>query len=838
MVQAWQDLRYALRTLSKSPGFLLVSVLTLALGIGANSAIFAVINAVMLRTLPVAGPERLALLTDPGASATNVETTEFGERHLLSYPEFKRLRTGSSVFSGMFAAMSVPAALDVSEDGGAAEKSKARTQLVSGEFFDVLGVKPAVGRVFTAKEDTSPGANPVAVLSYGFWERDMAEDRGAIGKTLRIGGGVFRVIGIAPPGFRGMLVGNDVDIWLPITMQAQVLPGRDYLTPRDTLWLQVMGRLTPGIALERAQAGVNVEFQEILREWAAEAPTARERQNVLSQKITLHAGSRGASRLRDEFSDPLKLLMAMVGLVLLIACANIANLTLARASARQRELGVRLALGAGQGRIVRQLLTESMLVAAMGGALGMAVAFWTTDLLLALVRRGFDGVALDPARDARVFIFTAAATVLTGVLFGLGPALRAARRDLNSAIAANARGAAGTRGRLETGRALVVAQVTLSLLLCIGAALFIRSLHNLLNVNLGIDREHLLVARIDPAAAGYTQAGMPALCERIRDRLRTIPGVRDASLSNDGLFTSDEGDHISVDGGIAHSEDEMASLWTLVGPGYLRTLGIPLLRGRAVDDADMSGGRPVCVVNQAFATYFFGDASPLGHHVTDLYPTTVTTFEIVGVVADVREHNLRGKIRPRFYGNYAHPIGTLTQPAIVVSAAGDPVGVVETVRRAIAGVDASVPVMNIRTLNQQLDRGTIVQRLTADLAACFGGLALLMAAIGLYGVMSYSMARRTAEIGIRMALGASRGSVLGMVMRETLGMVTVGVAFGLAAAWYLGRAVQNQLFGLTPADPWAIGIAVGVLVGAAALAGLVPAARAARIDPMSALRCE
>ena len=531
--------------------------------------------------------------------------------------------------------------------------------------------------------------------------------------------------------------------------------------------------------------------------------------------------------------------MAMVGLVLLIACANIANLTLARASGRRRELGVRLALGAGRGRIVRQLLTESMLVAAMGGALGMAIAFWTTDLLLTLVRRGFDGVALDPARDARVFLFTAAATVLTGVLFGLRPGVARCAAGFEQRHRGKRTGRGGRcAGGLETGRALVVAQVSLSLLLCIGAALFVRSLHNLLNVNLGIDREHLLIARIDPAAAGYKQAAMPGVCERIRDRLRTIPGVRDASVSNDGLFTGDEGDHISVDGGMAHTEDEMASLWTLVGPGYLRTVGIPLLRGRAIDDADMAGGRPVCVVNQAFATYFFGDESPLGHHLTDLYPTTVTTFEIVGVVADVREHDLRGKIRPRFYGNYAHPIGTLSPPAILVSAVGDPVGVVETIRRAIAGVDASVPVLNIRTLNQQLDRGTIVQRLTADLAACFGGLALLMATIGLYGVMSYSMARRTAEIGIRMALGASRGSVLGMVMRETLGMVTVGVALGLAAAWWLGRAVQNQLFGLTPADPWAIGAAVGVLIAAAALAGFVPAARAARIDPMSALRCE
>jgi predicted permease len=837
MMQLWQELRYAVRTLSKSPGFLLVAVLSLALGIGANTAIFAVVNAVMLRSLPVANPERLALLTDPGASGTNVETTEGGERHMLSYPEFQQLRARNSEFSGMFAAMSAPAALDVTESGGAG-LGKARVQLVSGEFFDVLGVKPALGRVFTAAEDQTRGANPLAVISYGFWQRELAGDRAALGKTLHIGGGMFRVIGVAPPGFRGMLVGSDTDVWLPITMQAQALPGRDYLTPRDTLWLQVMGRLAPGMSLQKAQSGVNVEFQQILREWTPPAATERERRNLLAEKLKLRDGAKGASMLRDRFSDPLELLMAMVGLVLLIACANIANLTLARASGRQRELGVRLALGAGRGRIVRQLLTESLLVAALGGALGIAIAFWATDLLLALVRRGFDGVALDAANDVRVFLFTAAVAVLTGVLFGLGPALRAARFDVNRSMAVNVRGATGMRGRLQSGRVLVVAQVTLSLLLCIGAALFVRSLHNLLNVNLGIDREHLLMARIDPSAAGYSQVAMPALCERIRDRLKTVPGVREAAVSNDGLFTGDEGDHIAIDGGIRRQEDEMQSNWTLAGPGYFSTVGISLLRGRVMDEADMERGRPVCVVNQAFAKYFFGDESPIGHHLTDLYPTTVTTFEIVGVVADAQEHGLRDRIGRRFYGNYAHPIGTLTAPALVVRAAGDPVGIVETVRRTLAEIDRNMPVLNIRTLNQQLERGTIVQRLTADLSACFGGLALLMAAIGLYGVMSYSMARRTSEIGIRMALGASQGSVLRMAMRETLWLVAAGVALGLGSAWWLGRVVQSQLFGLSAADPLAMGVAVAVIVGAAGLAGLVPARRAARVDPMTALRSE
>jgi predicted permease len=838
MRQLWQDLRYSVRTLSKSPGFLAVAVLTLALGIGANTAIFAVVNAVILQSLPVAHPEQLALLTDPDEAATNVETTQYGERSLLSYPEFTELRAHNSVFSGMFAAMSVPAALDVAEDGNGAETTKARVQLVSGEFFDLLGVQPARGRAFTAEEDKAPGANPVAVLSNSFWRRQFDANPAIIGKSLRVGGGIFRVIGVAPEGFHGILVGSDAEIWLPISMQAQALPGRDYLKPRDTLWLQVMGRLLPGMSLERAQAGINVGLQQVLREWMTTESTRRGGRDPLQQRIKLHPGATGASHLRGQFSDPLKLLMAMVGLVLLIACANIANLMLARASGRHREVGIRLALGAGRGRIVRQLLTESLLIATLGGTFGIALAFWTTNLLLALVRRGFDGVALDPAHDLRVFLFTAAATLFTGLLFGIGPALRAARQDLNSAIGSNVRGAAGVRGRLQAGRLLVVAQISMSLLLCVGAALFVRTLHNLLNVNLGIDREHLLMARIDPSAAGYTQAALPVLCERLRERLKTIPGVRAVSLSNDGFFSGDEGDSVAVDGALKLPDNQMSSLWTLIGPDYLRAAGIPLLRGRAVDESDMAAGRPVCMVNQAFVKRFFGDASPLGHHVTDLYPTTVTTFEIVGVVADVQEHSLRGTIRPRFYGNYAHPIGTLSAPSMIVSVAGDPAKMIETTRRAIAAVDPSIPVLNIRTLDQQLDRGTIVPRLTADLSACFGGLALLMAAIGLYGVMSYSTARRTAEIGIRMALGASHGSVLWMVMRETLLMLAIGTVFGLAGAYWLGRLAQNMLFGLKATDPLAAAVAVGVMALAAALAGFIPARRAARLDPLNALRCE
>jgi predicted permease len=832
-----RDVRYAWRTLRKNPGFTAVAVLTLGLGIGANSAIFSLINAVMLRALPVQRPGQLVLLTDPSESGVATETTQHGVRSILSYREFQQLRLHNTVFSGLFAAQSALSNVDILPGGaGESQTLRAHVQLVSGEFFEVLGVKPVLGRFFTAEEDQAPGANPVAVISYGYWQRMFAANPGILGTTMRVGAGAFRIIGIAPPGFRGILVGSDADAWFPITMQRQVLPGRDYLEPIDTLWLQVMGRLAPGVSAKRAEAGINVTFQQSLRAWSQALPTQRQRQLMLQEKIQLRPGNRGASEVRGEFADPLILLMAVVGAVLLIACANIANLMLARATGRQREIGARLALGATRARLVRQLLTESALIAALGGALGILFSMAGARLLLALVSTGFDNLSLDVPRDYHVLLFTAAISLLTLLLFGLAPAIRGTRLDINRTLAANARGSSGGRTDVQSGWWLGITQIALSFVLLIGAALFVRSLSNLLAQTLGYERQHLLMVTLDPAAAGYEGPAAIALYENVREQLQTVPGVRGVTLSNTGLFAGDSGDHLAIEGSPVHDPDKLSSAWTEIGADYFTTLGIPLLRGREVSLSDVARGAQVCVINESFQRKFFPGMDAIGRHITDMYPTTIETFQIIGVVVDSKEHAPGEKSYPRFYSNISHPIGTVKAVTYLLRTVRDPNTVASAVRESLRKLDRNLAILSLRTVDQQIDRRLITQRLIAELAGFFALIALFMAAIGLYGVMSYSMTRRTNEIGIRMALGASAKGVRRMVLTETLWMIAIGVAVGLPCAVAGARFISSRLYGLSALDPLSITAAVAVVLTSGVLAGYVPAYRASKIDPMVSLR--
>jgi predicted permease len=559
---------------------------------------------------------------------------------------------------------------------------------------------------------------------------------------------------------------------------------------------------------------------------------------MLNEKIELRPGSHGASELRGEFSDPLILLMTMVGVVLLIACANIANLMLARASGREREIGVRLALGAARRRLIRQLLTESFLVAGMGGVLGIALSVVGARLLLAVVSTGVDELGLQVPVDYHVLIFTTGISLLTGLVFGLAPAVRGTRLDINRTLAANARDPIAGRGRVRTGRILVVVQVALSLILLMGGALFLRSLHNMLAQKLGYDRDHLLMVTVDPVAAGYKGASATAMYERVLAKLRTIPGVRDVTLSRGGLFAGDSGDHVAIEGSPVRDSEQLVSYWTEIGPDYFKTLKIPLLRGREIDSADAARGAPACVINESFLRRFFPDLDAIGKHITDEYPTTRETFEIVGVVADSKEHAPDENKRPRFYANISHPIGTVGEVTFILSTSGEPASVASEVRKLLRQFDQNLSILTVRTVNQQIGRRLITERLTADLAAFFSGLALLMAAIGLYGVMSYSMARRTNEIGIRMALGASAAGVMRMVLGETLWMVATGTAIGLPCGVAIARLISSKLYGVTAADPVSMAAAIFIVLASALLAGYVPAHRASRIDPMVSLRHE
>jgi predicted permease len=840
MDRLYSDLSYAFRTLRRSPGFCAVAVVSLALGIGANSAIYSLIHALMLRSLPVDHPEQLVLLTDPNDGFLAVDTTIGGDRPLLAYPEFEALRAANKVFSGMAAMDSTAEETEVRlEISGAQQRLRARAQLVSGEFFPLLGVHAVIGRVFTPDEDRVRGANPIAVISHAFWQRQFAGDPGAIGKTLLVGRNGFRIIGVTPPEFQGALVGFPIDFWAPLTMQAALIPGHDYLTPRDTLWLQVFGRLAPGVSRATAQAGVNVAFQQLLQGWAGSLPTPEERRRFVDQRIMLRDGARGSSEVRDRFADPLIFMMGMVGVVLLIACANIANLTLARATGRRREIGVRLALGAARGQLIRQLITESLVIACLGGALGALLSIWGSDLLTAIASAGTSGFALTGQRDPKVLAFTAAVSLATVLLFGLLPAIRATRVDVNCLLAAGARGAIGVRGAARRGRALVVAQVALSVLLLMSAALLVRSLNRLTGAKVGFDRNHLVIARLDPNGAGYQGASLWPFYLQLRERLAQIRGVRAVTFSDKNPYDGDSGDHISVEGVHDRPERDMSSSWSLVGPDYFAAMGIPLVRGREISADDVARGRAVCVVNRSFAEFYFPNADPIGKHVTDEYPTTRTTFEIIGVSADAREQHLSGLSRPRrFYGSIAHPIGTITGLTALVRTQTAPSGFVEPVRKALAAHDPMLPVLGIRTVNAQIERSLAAERTMAQMAAIFGGLALAMAAVGLYGLLSYSIGRRTGEIGLRMALGASGRGVVAMVMRETLLLLGMGILLGVPAAIGAAKLMRGMLAGMSPADPLSIAVSVAVIAATGALAAWNPARRAAAIDPMAALRVE
>ncbi len=844
-----QDLRYAGRMLLKSKAFTAIAVLSLALGIGANTALFSLVDAVLLKTLPVKKPNELVLfhwLGGPrglsrgimGSTKTD-PVTGMRTSTSFSYLTFERLRDNNDTLADVFAFAPLHQ-LNVSIDG---QPEIASGQFVSGGYYSGLGVRAVIGRTLTPEDDHA-GATPVAVITHRYWQRRFDLDREVVGKTVNVNNLSFTIIGVTPPEFLGASqVGWSPDLSIPFSTQQQVSPHEPSLNGPWFWWLQIMGRLNPGVTEEQAAASFESVFQQSAQEgWTAAVtrfPPQGQTQNPAPRdvpKLRAGSGSQGLTELRTAYSQPLSILMAIVGFVLLIACANVANLLLARAATRQKEIAVRLAIGASRWRLVRQLLTESVLLATLGGSVGVLFAYWGKDLLLALRPWGGGVLGLELKLDLRVLGFTFAVSLATGLLFGLAPALRATRVDLTSALKDNARNLTGGSRSLLT-KSLIVVQVAMSLVLLVGAGLFVRTLRNLQNVDLGFNRENLLLFSVEPGLNGYDRPQMAQLYRRMTERLEGVPGVRSATVSLIPLLSGQAQTRgIVVQGHTPQPGAEDEAKVNTVGASFFETMEIPILLGRGLSARDEETAPKVAVINQLMAHKYFGDETPLGRRFGFGGPETSGQIEIVGVTRDAKYTDMRSETQPTVYLPYLQSIPR--HATFIVRTSGNATTMTASVRDAVREVDGNLPLFNVTTQSQQADESLTQERLFAILSSFFGILALSLACIGLYGVMSYGVARRTNEIGIRMALGASAPRVTLMVMRETMLVVVTGVVIGLGAAVATTRLIAAMLFGVAPTDPVTISFAILVMIGVAALAGYLPARRASKVDPMVALRYE
>ncbi len=825
----FQDLQYAFRMMRKSPAFTTVAVMTLALGIGANTAIFSLVNAVMLKMLPVKAPSELVVVGDP----QSVHSRSMGDPRVdqFSYPLYRELSKGNAVFTGMLASGEAHRLRVAATDSGNQIANNVTGVLVSGNYFSVLGVNALYGRVLTPEDDSAPGAHPVAVVSYSFWKDRLGQSTDAIGRAIRINNSPFTIIGVTPPGFFGDTIGDDQALWVPVTMQEQVITGRKWLEDYQASWLHIIARLKPGASVEQARSNLNLLLQQQLNGPLGAKLNKNDIDNLKNAKIPVVAGGGGFSQLRGDFRQPLILLMIIVGLVLVIACVNVANLLLARATARQKEIAVRMAIGAAPGRMVRQLLTESIFLAFAGGALGLLIAHWGTKALL-----GLSGTReLEASPDVRVFLFTATICFLTGVLFGLIPALRSRKVSVALTLKSGTQSGGSAPSKWNWGKLLVTGQVALSLFVLFAAGLLVRSLQNIRNVDLGYNREHILLVSTDPLSAGYDKERIVQFGNDLSERFKGIPGVRAATFSKNGLFSGSESSTtLKIEGYTARDNSEPEAAYDEVGANYFSSIGIPLLLGRDIGQQDTAASLHVAVINETMARKYFGNANPIGKKLE----FDKNNIEVIGVAHDARDHELRGEVAPRFY----LPATQLTTPNPVINfeimTVGNPSAVADSVRQLLKNFDANVPVYSVRTLNELTERTISQEVLIGRLSGFFAGLALLLAAIGLYGVLSYSVAGRTREIGVRMALGARRSSVLSMILQEAGKLVVLGVLIGIPASFLSSRLFASMLFGLGRYDLVSMAMVVAILVGIALLASFIPARRATKVDPMVALRYE
>jgi predicted permease len=848
-----QDLRFSLRMLRKSPGFAGVAILTLALGIGANTAIFTLLDQILLRSLPVKDPQHLVLLDLVGHQYGNSSGDS-----VVSYPMYRDLQERNEAFSGMFLHRYASASLWF---GGRAER--VGVELVSGTYFGVLGIRSVLGRTITPDDDRVPNGEPLVVLSYASWKQRFAGNPDVVGKTLMVNNRKLTVIGVAQAGFDGVETDRAANLFVPIMMQEAFLGERKtpLLKDRRTRWAQAFGRLQPGVTAGQAKARLQPLTHAMLemevQEPAFSHASAYDREEFLKSWMDVLPASKGFSYTRNDLSTPLWVLMATTGLVLLIACANLANLLLSRSTGRQREIGVRLAIGASRGRILHQLLVESLVLATFGGLAGLVLAFWADRALMAIyLSADSSGLSISAAPDARILLFTLAITFLTGIAFGFAPALQSTKPDLNNTLKDEAGSVTGgRRGGLR--RSLVIAQVAFSLVLLVGAGLFLRTLSNLRGVSPGFPAERLIGFELNPWLSGYTVEQCKGFYQRLTENLGSIPGVQSVGLAAVRILGGSEWDSgLTVEGYSARRpDDHPQAFMNKISPNYFGTLGVPFLAGRDFTpqdgvplkrnpDRDEEESTTAVIINETFARRYFAGRNPVGLHLgfgTD--PGTKTNMEIVGVVKDTKYTGLRDDIPEQAFLPYL-AAGFTGQRGMTVylRTAVDPVSVMPAARAKVREMDRTLPIYAMRTTEEQISDSLSTERMIASLSSVFGLLAALLATIGLYGVMAYAVARRTREIGIRMALGAEKGSVLCMVMREVSFLVAVGLAAGIPAAVALaglGRPwISGMLYGVPATDPANVAVAAVLMAAVALLAGFLPARRASRVDPIVALRYE
>lgn len=831
-----REIRLTVRSLARTPLYTLTAILSLALGIGATTAIFSMLDQVLLRTLPVKDPGQLAFLYHPGPVQGSSSQSEPGGP-AFSYPMFREMQAQQTAFTGLAGSYSVSASVAYNNNA-----STGAALLVSGNYFQLLGVGPAMGRVFDENDDREIGGHPLVVLSHAYWSSRFGADPGMLNRTMVVNGRGMTIVGVAQKGFSSEMPGSTPELFVPITMKKDMTPDWDGMKDRKDYWVTLFGRLKPGTTLEQATTAINMTYQPQLQQDIAllATPKPETLQRYRAKKIELKPGRYGRGQLREQGKKPLLLLLAMTFLVLLIACANVANLQLTRALARSRETAVRLALGASRWQLAGQLLLESCVVAVAGAALGLVVAYWTLrGILAALPPRTIGPNILIASLDVRMLLFALVLAGATSLIFGLYPALQASKAQLTSALRDQSGQTTASRSTGLFRKGLVTLQTAISLLLLVSAGLFGKTLLNLSRVDLGIRPDHLMTFSLTPKLSGYSDERVAQLYQQLRERLAALPGVTSATGSRvPAIAGSNSSGNMTVDGFTPRGDDDSQSSLNEVGPDYFRTMGMPLVAGREFTENDRVGAPKVAIVNEAFVKHFIGNRNPMGVGVYRGGGSNVKfDTTIVGVVKDARYSSLRDPIPPVYYTPYAQ---SPRQRSLYfyVRTAIDPVQSASAIRGAVASLDPNLPIINMRTMQAQLDANMANERLLSMLTGAFAGLATLLAAIGLYGVLAFNVARRTREIGIRMALGASAPQVRRLVVREVSVIIGIGLAAGLGAAAAAGQLIQSVLFETKPADPWIFASAAAVLGVIALAAAYVPARRATGVDPMIALRYE